>query len=265
LKNLLEFPFNYKILNLTFYQRLSQSFIDSKLESSVSNTQQMQDVFNQQENISSSSSSNNNQRIKDEHDFLANCMRKRVYSCSTVDFEFLNKARALSESINANNSVNPIASSPAHDSSNNRSNFIRQTSLASDTGDEILASSLRSSIMQSSSNNADNYKSFRHNSIIGTNSFNNSIPNSNNTTNSSSNPAPFTKENRALSFSFSSNSNNQSNNSNNLNSNFMHTNKTPVFNQSYFNKNEMSNHPNAFPCLSPNCMVLSTDQNDGKN
>jgi hypothetical protein len=225
----------------------------------------MQDVFNQQENISSNNS-NNNQRIKEKHDFLANCMRKRVYSCSTVDFEFLNKARALSESINANNSVNPIASSPSHDSSNNRSNFIRQTSLASDTGDEILASSIRSSIMQSTSNNAENFKSFRHNSIIGTNNFNNNIPNSNNTTssnNSSSNPAPFTKENRALSFSFSSNSNNQSSNNNNANSNFMHMNKSPIFNQGYFNKNEISNHPNTFPCLSPNCMVLSSDQNEG--
>ena len=234
--------------------------MDSKLENNI-NGQQMQDVFNRQENINQNNS--HSQRIKEEQDFLANCMRKRVYSCSTIDFEFLNKTRALSESFNANNTVNPTASSPAHDSSNNGNHFVRQVSLTGDTGDEILASPIRSSIIQSDSNNIENFKSFRHNSIIGTNSHMN-FPNgaNNNSSLNNNNIASNTKENRALSFSFSNNNSNL--NSNNMNSSFMHINKQPVFNQSHFNKNELSNHPNTFPCLSPSCVVLSTDQNESK-
>lgn len=225
--------------------------MQSYLDSNSKGQQQIQDVFSREETMNNTS--NQYQRIKEEQDFLANCMRKRVYSCSTIDFEFLNKTRGLSESFNPNSTV---TSSPAHDSSNNGNLFNRQNSLTNDAGDEILASSLRNSIIQADSSNIENFKSFRHNSIIGTNNSTN-IPNNNTTKNAS-----YTKENRALSFSFSSNNSNQKN-SINSNSN-MHINKPPYINQNQFYQKEMSNYQNTFPCLSPNCLVLSTDHGDGR-
>jgi hypothetical protein len=228
------------------------------LDSNSKAQQQIQDVFSRGETMNNTS--NQYQRIKEEQDFLANCMRKRVYSCSTIDFEFLNKTRGRSESFNPNSTV---TSSPAHDSSNNVNLFNRQNSLTNDAGDEILASSLRNSIIHADSSNIENFKSFRHNSIIGTNNSTNIQNNNNNTSlNNTTKNASYTKENRALSFSFSSNNSNQKNS---INSNsYMHINKPPYINQNQFYKNEMSNYQNNFPCLSPNCLVLSIDHSDGR-
>ena len=182
-------------------------------------------------------------------------MRKRVYSCSTVDFEFLHKTRALSESFATNNAI-PVASSPAHHSNSNH--FVRKQSLTSDNGDEIMASSMRNSMI----NDNEHFKSFRHNSIIGADSFANTLQNTSNTSNYVKNVGVSkTKDQRALSFSFNPNS---SISNDNGGSNGLIAQVNSNFNQNNFKKHEILSHPNTFPCLSPSCVVLSPEKNEGK-
>ena len=214
------------------------------------------------------------QEQKAEQEYFNNMLRKRFNSCSIIEF-----------SAPPSSALNLLNKNLSFDNNNNSSATpSRMNSFGSANNSEMLAlsNSLSSSSLltppnysptsmngNSSGVNAQNYRNFRHNSIIG--SYNNYSSQSNHTGGQN-------REQRALSFSFNNNNNNSFNGSigNNASSSantflfsqnensFSNNHQQAQLNGGSFNKSEAHSNSNTFPCLSPSCQVMFSSHNESK-